>query len=892
MLKKISYILFFLLASKAYATHNRAGEITFTYISGLTYEISVITYTDVSPPPGGGQTQNADRPNLEISWGDNSPRDSIARISEVLLPNNIKKNTYIKQHTYPVASPFPYIISVEDPNRNAGSMNIPISVEKPFYIESELYINPFVFGNNSPVLMNPPIDNACVGSVYIHNPGAVDVDGDSLYYSLHQCLGAGGQLIPGYQYPQTSNFITINQTTGDLIWDSPVFLGEHNVAILIEEFRNGYKIGSVLRDMQITVVSGCDPSPNIEGVTDTCLIAGDTLDIDYNTTGSHAVTLTSTGMPYTVSFPAIFQQTTAPATITTGNFYWETKCNHVRKSPYYISIKAIDAGQYNLADFHTTSILVIGPKPKNLSTTVQTNNINLTWNKTECGQVTRYKIYRRLGASGWAPGPCETGVPAYTGFQQIAVTSSANDTTYSDDNYGVGLVPGEDYCYRVVACYPDGAESIASDESCNQLIKDVPIITNVSVNTTSQNNGSLYVAWSKPTEHDTTQYPGPYRYLIYRGEQTSSNMVLIDSTSSINDTTYTDTLLNTQDFQYFYRVDIYNLTSGTRELMGKSNITSSVYLTLVPSDNQLTLVWNEAVPWTNVQHVIYRLNTVTLVYDSIDITSATNYVDTGLANLTTYCYKVKSIGGYTAPGTIDPIINYSQETCGQPIDNVKPCPPSLCVEVNCQRQENTLRWHNHNPGCGDDVVQFNIYKKDSINGEYLLIENIPSGADSVYLHNNILSVVGCYVITGIDSVGNESLFSDSVCVDNPNGACVGNNGCVYNTDETGATECYVYRLPNILTPGNDGHNDELRPFPYRFVEKINIQIFNRWGNLVYQTTNPDVMWDGTNQENSKPCTDGTYYYVCTVNEVCLEGTKPRIIKGFVTLITNKGGSKP
>ena len=101
-----------------------------------------------------------------------------------------------------------------------------------------------------------------------------------------------------------------------------------------------------------------------------------------------------------------------------------------------------------------------------------------------------------------------------------------------------------------------------------------------------------------------------------------------------------------------------------------------------------------------------------------------------------------------------------------------------------------------------------------------------------------------------------------------------------------------HRLPNVFTPGQDGHNDFFGPFPYRFVESIDIQIFNRWGNLVYQTTDPDILWDGANQENQKLCADGTYYYVCTVNEVCLDGIEPRVIKGFITLIRNKGASKP
>ncbi len=885
MVKKILYIIFFLIAANAFATHNRAGEITFRHISGLTYEITVETYVKGSVPTPNGEV---DRPKLEINWGDGSPLDSIPRINGdgTAITFTLKKCTYVAQHTYPAPAPFPYVISVEDPNRNQGIYNVPNSVNVPFYIETQLYINPFSGINNSPVLNNPPIDNACVGSVYIHNPGAVDSDGDSLYYSLQSSFGAGGQPIANYQYPLASNFIIIDPLTGDLIWDSPTTQGEYNVAILIEEFRNGFRIGSVLRDMQITVVGGCPPPPDITGITDTCIIAGDTLDFNYLASGPSSITLTSTGIPYSINNPAFFQQPFIGSS-TFGNFYWETQCNHVRNSPYFISVKGIDTSPYNLADFHTTTITVIGPKPENLAAIVQANNINLIWNKTRCGQVVSYKVYRKLGPSGWSPGPCETGIPPSAGFQLIATTGSINDTTFSDNNNGIGLVPGEDYCYRIVACYPDGAESIASDEVCDQLKKDVPIMTRVNVNTTSTTNGSIYVEWSKPTEHNTVQWAGPYRYLIYRGEQNSNNMVLIDSTASINDTMYLDTMLNTLDFQYFYRVDIYNLTGGSRDLMGFSAVASSVYLNITPSDNRLTLTWDEFVPWTNSQHVIYRQNPATLIFDSLDITSNTSYIDSGLVNLSTYCYKVKSIGRYSSPGTIDPIENFSQENCGQPVDNVVPCPPSLCVEINCQQQQSLLNWVNQNPGCADDVIQFNIYKKDSLNGEYQLITNIPNGTEASYLYDNEKSMVGCYVITGIDSAGNESLFSDSVCIDNPNGACAGNNGCVFISNESDQSDCYIYSLPNVFTPGEDGLNDVFQPFPYRFVESVDMQIFNRWGNLVYWTSDPNILWDGTEQDSEKPCVDGTYFYTCTVNEECLEGTNPRKIKGFITLLRTK-----
>ena len=127
-------------------------------------------------------------------------------------------------------------------------------------------------------------------------------------------------------------------------------------------------------------------------------------------------------------------------------------------------------------------ITVVTPAPPDLVASPVGNNINLIWDKSPCTNAIGYKIYRRNGFYGYVHGHCETGVPAYTGYVEIATDTGVYDTTFTDTNNGNGLIHGIDYCYMVIAYFNDGAESFASNEACTTLIKDVPIITNVSVN--------------------------------------------------------------------------------------------------------------------------------------------------------------------------------------------------------------------------------------------------------------------------------------------------------------------------------------------------------------------------------------------------------------------------
>lgn len=849
MLKpKIILLLLLIISADAWATHNRAGEITYRRIGELTYEATITTYTVPTSP--------ADRPELPLGWGDGHV-DTLFRSFEAIIASGIKMNKYVGTHTY--ASLGQYCLSMEDPNRNPGVVNIPNSVDVPFFIQSCLTISTFTGENSSPTLLNPPIDQACVGEIFEHNPGAFDVDGDSLSYELVTCLGLNGEPISGYDIPAG---VTIDVYTGDLVWDHPLQQGEFNYAIQITEWRNGVVVGFVLRDLQVDVLTCSNDPPIIETIDEICVEAGQTLEFGvtaYDPNGD-PVTLTATGGPLVIADPATFPQPVSGDTVVSP-FQWDAKCHHVQIQPYTVSFRAEDdppSNQPELVDYHTVLITVVGPAPLNPSATPQGNSINLNWDASICQEVTGYKIYRRIEEYGFDPDTCETGVPAYTGYGFIGSTSGLGSTTFTDTDLNLGL----EYCYMVVACFPDGAESYASIEFCAELKRDLPIITNVSVRNTDLVNGSMDVIWSAPTELDLVQVPGPHEYHLFRSDNGGGGEQQIATLFGLNDTIYVDTLINTEELEFTYRVELFNDESGNTFTVGSSDPASSVYINTAGGDNTITISWNESVPWINDSYDVYRQNPDE-TFSLIGTTTAKTYTDTGLSNGVEYCYRIESNGHYSVDNIVDPILNWSQVSCTEPIDTFPPCPQELLVERDCEEIRNRISWSNPT-GCPDDIVEYQLYHTTVQDGPMNLISTSSDQDPFLFEHILSTSIAGCYSVVAIDSFQNAST-SDTICVDN----------------------CVEYELPNVFTPNGDSYNQLFEPFPYRFVEKIDITIYDRWGLIMFETENPDILWDGTSKQTGLMAPDGVYYYHCTVHEIRLAGIVERQLQGFVHLMASK-----
>lgn len=853
-----------------FATHNRAGQITFERITGYTYRVTITTFTYTRSA--------ADRPELLIDWGDNST-SVVQRDSIMPLPNEYRRNLYIENHTFP--GPGIYEILMQDPNRNFGINNIPNSVNVIFSIKSTLVISPEIGTNSSPELLNYPIDRAALGHLFIHNPAAYDPDGDSLSYKITICTEQDGIPIESYEFPESSDTLYVDPVVGDLVWYAPVDTGKYNVAMNIEEWRYGVKIGNITRDMQINVYE-TDNNPPVNPPLHTyCVEAGNLIELQITTTDADndSIVQEMRGGPFVInSSPATFTRIASGRGFSTSLFRWQTNCDHIRNQPWQVMLKSEDINaDIQLIDIDNIIIKVLAPSPENLTSVATSNDIDLSWDQSNCGNVAGYYIYRREGSFDFNPDSCENGVPAYTGYERIAVVNGKANTTYVDDNNGEGLVQGIEYCYIITSFYPDGSESFASEPTCNSLVPGFPALLNVSVTNIDDTDGSIFLSWAKPVNFDVVEAPGPYVFVIYRSATGNDNdYTAIDSIHTVDlmDTTYTDAVLNTVTFPYYYMVKMFNNTPGNRFEMrpDENEIASSLYIDITPGDNTLTLTIRKKAPWINDQYVIYR-RLENQPFDSIAITDNYIYEDVGLQNGITYFYQVKSIGWRPVDGLVFNNINYSHENSGAAADITPPCAPLLNVQSVCDSNAmNILTWTNPNKTCADDVIRYNVYYAPDIGIDMDSLTSVFSATDTTFNHRPGIgmSLAGCYAVTAIDSVGNESPKSVVVCVD----------------------ECALYALPNVFTPNDDGLNDIYRSINLNHVvNRVDMKIFNRYGQLVFETTNPDIEWEGTYRNTDTKLKTGVYYYICDVHEPRITGIEIRTLTGFIHLYAD-GDAQP
>ncbi|MBK7375574.1 MAG: gliding motility-associated C-terminal domain-containing protein [Chitinophagaceae bacterium] len=115
---------------------------------------------------------------------------------------------------------------------------------------------------------------------------------------------------------------------------------------------------------------------------------------------------------------------------------------------------------------------------------------------------------------------------------------------------------------------------------------------------------------------------------------------------------------------------------------------------------------------------------------------------------------------------------------------------------------------------------------------------------------------------------NTNSISPSILIKNPGlywlqvtdtNNCTGRDSILIRTKQCVST---IY-FPNAFTPNGDGINDTYKPKVYGNILKYNIRILNRYGEVVFESTNILKGWDGKFKNKQQP--SGCYVWFCSYN---------------------------
>ena len=269
-----SYLASLFYPTLLHANHAMAVDLRYDWISGNEYEVFLYFYFDCNStiqdaPPNNppvvissavcGQLFTA---NLQEDT--NVSGDNVSQLCPTVFSScnggsypGVEQYIYRRTITLPENCP-DWTISYQLPTGQTRSADISNLFTPDFYrLYTEVTLNNTFAGNHSPTIGSIAVPYFCANEqVFIQN--IVDPDGDSLVYSLVPPLDSPNNAIPyvgglNSQNPLNGS-LSIDAENGDISF-SPLGAQRPVIAVLIEEYRNGVKIGSIRRDMQWLILN-------------------------------------------------------------------------------------------------------------------------------------------------------------------------------------------------------------------------------------------------------------------------------------------------------------------------------------------------------------------------------------------------------------------------------------------------------------------------------------------------------------------------------------------------------------------------------------------------------------------------------------------------------------
>jgi hypothetical protein len=370
------------------------GEVIVKHLSGNTYVLQLTYYRDASPGTAYlGPTQNYDY----YPAGANGLPDTSLRVADVLTyrsglstpllansPYNIEIGVYTD--TLQLA-PNQYWITIINSARNNAIVNMATPGAQSLGLVTRFNASPGGASNSSPRFLTNPVPIFFVNAPVNYNPLPYDPDGDSLVWSLNTPKGDVnwipgtpnfGSGVPGFVTPSghPGNPFTMNPISGNISW-TPNMTGNFVQSFQVDEYRNGLKIGSVVRDYQYIVVAGDTAAiPNLQRSANIQYDAANRYHYLYYTAGQpisfsvtgtvgtflDALTLDAYSPLFEGPNPPQFTLSGSGNTTLTGLFQWTPPMGFNRSVPVVVR----QQNGYVFNDF--TVVLKPNPNPVGVST--------------------------------------------------------------------------------------------------------------------------------------------------------------------------------------------------------------------------------------------------------------------------------------------------------------------------------------------------------------------------------------------------------------------------------------------------------------------------------------------------------------------------------------------
>lgn len=891
-------ILFLLFQDSAQATHIYGGDLTYTYLGNNVYSIRLFVYRDCGPTNvngtdfdptvsigifnSNGSLYQELQIDLQSTNVETLPSDLANPCYTVPPSVCVEKALYQKTVTLPFNAQG-YTLAYQRCCRNTSIDNLVQNQNNLAGMTLTTQVpgtNLVSAQNNSAAFVSLPPTSLCLNAPFFYSAQAIDPDGDQLVYSFCTPLDGADQTnpaptppsappysnntwSPGFSAsnPITSNpAFTINSSTG-YITGTATQLGTYAIAICVAEYRNGVLINTIRRDYQLNV-NLCDPNTSagagVSGMggvqTNFCMgLAVDFVNNSVNANTYHwdfGVPLTNTDTSNTFEPSYTYEQPGTYHVTLISNPGWP--CADTA-SVVYTAIETFTPdiqtpvssclnGQvvYNFdhglnSDLFPNAVIFdwtfdLGSNPPSsslaypsfiyLDPSINTYSVTLAIDNQGC-------IGTQTITFDNQPQP-EVSINPQTEFcsgLNIAFTQTSSNTTNYYWNFGVPSVNATSSLINPNYFFPsEGQYTVMLVGSAPGTCAD-----------TAYSTIQVYADLSP-----TFQSPGPVCFTGHSltfeaaGYSTPNPIATWDFGSNANTSSSNNLSISGIEF---YAAGTYPVTLTIEENGCTASVTQNVWIVEDPSiDWEFTP--QDACPGTYIRMYAHPTAETTMYY-TWTVGGATFNEE----NPSLYCENPgiysASLHAYTLTGCVADIQVFTDTAF-----IIHPAPTA------------------------GFVISPNIV---SIDNPSISIADSSFGATSCIYYTSDGGVIqgfdGQHTFT---EFGQQSVEQQ---LENEYG-CKSSATAYVNIGGT------IVFVPNAFTPDNDGINDAWRPEMIGVAE-YRLEIYNRWGDQIFVTTNPNEYWMGNDQGGQQYAPNGTYEYRIYFKDELL---KPTLLKGNIIIL--------